>query len=414
VWRDRDFRLFYGGQAVSMTGSAVSRIAIPLLGALSLHAGPLGLAALQACEWAPYLGLPLLAGVYLDRHRRRPVLIAANAVQAVLLGLIPLLAWAGLLTLPIACAVAFGSGVGAVFFAIGVLAYLPDLVGRDRLLGANAAVEATRNGADVLGRGLGGAVVQALGAPLAVLLDAVSYLVSVVTLAWVRRPEADPPPVDGRAVLPDLAVGLRFVFGQRGLRALTGWLFSVNGLWQAFTVPYLLYALHDRHIGAGLWGVVLAASGVAALLGSTLAPRLATRLGYGPTIVISAVVSSAPLVLVPAAGGGTAAVVSVWIIAEALAGLATGVANVLLTTLRTQVTPPPLLARVASATRQLSFGAIPLGSLVGGVLAGALGNRPTLWLLPSLMILANVILAPVWRLRTLHAWQVPESSSSAA
>jgi MFS family permease len=107
-------------------------------------------------------------------------------------------------------------------------------------------------------------------------------------------------------------------------------------------------------------------------------------------------------------------VVLVWITVEALAGLATGVANVLLTTLRTQVTPPPLLARVASAARQLSFGAIPLGSFVGGVLAGALGNRPTLWLVPALMILANVLLAPVWRLRTLHAWPVPESSSSAA
>src|SRR5690242_11688829 len=111
MWRERDFRLFFGGQTVSMTGSAVSRVALPLLGALTLHAGPLGVAALQACAWLPYLGLPLVAGVYLDRHRRRPVLIAANAAQAALLGLVPLLAVAGLLTLPIACAVALGSGV---------------------------------------------------------------------------------------------------------------------------------------------------------------------------------------------------------------------------------------------------------------------------------------------------------------
>jgi MFS family permease len=414
MWRDRDFRLFYGGQAVSLTGSAVSRVALPLLAVLTLRTGPLGVAALQASGWLPYLGLPLLAGVYLDRHRRRPVLIAANAVQAALLGLVPLLAATGLLTLPAACAIALGSGAGAVFFAIGMVAYLPDLVGRDRLLVANSAVEATRNASDVLGRGLGGVVVQGVGAPFAVLLDAASYLVSMLTLARIRRTEPDPPPVNGRRVLPDLAVGLRFVFGHRVLRALTLWLLTVNGLWQAFLVPYLLYALRDRHVGAGLWGVVLATTGVTAALGSALAPRLASRYGYGPTIVVGGVLAGAPLIAVPAVGGGVAAVVSAWVAVEALAGLGTGVGNVLLTTLRTQITPPHLLARVASATRQMAFGATPLGTLAGGVLAGAVGNRPALWLLPTLMIFANVLLVPVWPLRTLHAWSGPGSSSSAA
>ena len=414
MWRERDFRLFFGGQTVSMTGSAVSQVALPLLGALTLHAGPLGVAALQACAWLPYLGLPLIAGVYLDRHRRRPVLIAANAAQAALLGLVPLLAAAGLLTLPIACAVALGSGVGAVFFSIGVVAYLPDLVGRDRLLVANAAVEATRSGSDVIGRGLAGIVVQAVGAPVAVLVDAVSYLVSVLTLAGIRRGEPDPVRDGDRPVLADLMRGMRFVFASRVLRRLTAWLFAVNGLWNAFSVPYLLYALRDRHVGAGLWGVVLASSGVAALVGAAFAPRLAARFGYGPTILVTGVVSGAPLILVPAVSGGTPVLVSVWIAAEALAGLGVGVANVLLTTLRTQITPPHLLGRVASATRQLSFGAIPLGPLVGGLLAGTLGNRPTLLLLPVLMIASSALLVPVWPLRTVHAWQVPESSSSAA
>jgi MFS family permease len=351
--------------------------------------------------------------VYLDRHRRRPVLIAANAAQAALLGLVPLLAAAGLLTLPIACAVALGSGVGAVFFSIGVVAYLPDLVGRDRLLIANSAVEATRNGSDVIGRGLAGIVVQTVGAPVAILVDAVSYLVSVLTLAGIRRGEPAARQED-RPVLADLRRGLSFVFASRVLRRLTAWLFTVNGLWNAFSVPYLLYALRDRHVGAGLWGVVLASSGVAALVGSAFAPRLAARFGYGPPIVVAGVLSGAPLILVPAVGGGTPVVVSVWIAAEALAGFGTGVVNVLLTTLRTHITPPHLLGRVASATRQLAFGAIPLGPLVGGLLAGTLGNRPTLWLLPVLIIAASGLLVPVWPLRTVHAWQVPESSSSAA
>lgn len=413
MWRDRDFRLYFGGQTVSMTGSAVSRVALPLLGALTLHAGPVGVAALQACAWLPYLGLPLVAGVYLDRHRRRPVLIAANAAQAVLLGLVPLLAVAGLLTLPIACAIALGSGVGAVFFGIGVVAYLPDLVGRDRLLVANAAVEATRNGSDVIGRGLAGVVVQAVGAPVAILVDAVSYVVSVVTLAGIRRGEPDPPG-EHRPVLEDLLRGLRFVFASPVLRSLTAWLFAVNGLFNAFSVPYLLYALRDRHVGAGLWGVVLASSGVAALIGSAFAPRLSARFGYGPAIVVTGVLSGAPLILVPAVGGGTPVLVPVWIVLEALAGFGVGVVNVLLATLRTHITPPHLLARVGSATRQLSFGAVPLGPLVGGLVAGTLGNRPALWLLPALMIAASALLVPAWRLRTVHAWQVPESSSSAA
>src|SRR2546430_14151582 len=156
LWRDRDFVLFWSGQAVSLTGSSPTRVAMPLLAVLPRHTGAIGLGVVEASVWLPFLGLPLLAGVYVDRHRKRPILLTSNALRSVLLGLVPVLAATGGLSLPVLCAIALVAGCCEVFFQVAELAFVPALAGRDRLLAANSSIEAARSGAELVGPGVAG------------------------------------------------------------------------------------------------------------------------------------------------------------------------------------------------------------------------------------------------------------------
>jgi MFS family permease len=396
LWSDRDFRLFWGGQAVSLTGSVLTRVATPLLAVLTLHASPVGLGVLEAAVWLPFLGLPLLAGAYVDRHRKRPILLGANAVRVVLVGSVPVLAWTGWLTLPILCGIALASGVCEVFFQIAELAFVPGLVGRDRLLAANSSVEAARAGAELGGTGLAGVIVQALGAPVAMAIDAGSYVVSTLSLAAIRRPEPPlGPPAPGRRVWQDIGEGLRYVWRSVPIRTIALQAFAFNGLWQAFNVPFVLYAIRERQIGTGWWGLVLAVSGGAALLGSLLAPKVAGRFGYGRAILVTGFVMATPMLLVPAVRGPVWVIVAVWAGALGLSGLANGVFNVLIVTLRARLTPDDLLGRVGASARLVVFAGMPIGGFGGGLLAAHLGNLTSLWLTSAIGVLSGLILIPV-------------------
>ena len=401
IWRDRDFVLFWSGQAVSLTGSSLTRVAMPLLAVLTLHAGPVGLGVLEAFVWLPFLGLPLLAGVYVDRHRKRPILLTSNGLRAVLLGLVPVLAAANRLSLPVLCAIALVAGCCEVFFQVAELAFVPALVGRDRLLQANSSIEAARSGAELAGPGIAGLIVQGFGAPVAMAVDAASYLVSIASLGAIRRPEPPPEPVAAGRMWRDIADGMRFVWGSVPIRTAAMWGMLLNGAWQAFNIPFVLYAITDRHIGTGWWGLILALSGGAALLGALLAPRLAGRYGYGPAMIGTSAVLNLPMLLIPAAGGPLWTIRLAWLSAYAVSGLGAGVVNVLVITLRAKITPDRLLGRVAASARLLVFAAIPLGAIAGGVLAGTLGNRTSLWLTTMVILATAFVMLPLRRLRVL-------------
>jgi MFS family permease len=404
---DRDFLLFWGGQAVSLTGAAISEVAMPLLAVLTLHAGPVGLGVLQAAVYLPFLGLPLLAGVYVDRHRKRAILLASNAVRFVLVGAVPVLAWTHTLSLTMLCAVALVAGGCGVFFQIGEIAYVPVLVGRDRLLTANSSVQAAQSGAELAGPGLAGLLVQALGAPAAVAVDAATYAWSVLTLAAIRRPEPRPEPPVGLPAQPgtqprvgrELVDGLGFLWCSPPLRAVAVQAMAFNLAWQAFQVSFLLYAVRDRHIGTGWWGIVLASGGGASILGALLAPRLARRCGLGRGIVLASVLTIPPVLLLPAAEGSSATLLVVWSAVHVVTGLGVGFVNVMVFTMRVQLTPDRLLGRVGASAQQLVFGALPLGAVAGGLLAHHFGNRPGMWFTAILQIATIALLWPLWQPR---------------
>jgi MFS family permease len=402
--RDRDFVLFWGGQAVSLTGAAVSEVALPLLAVLTLHAGPVELGVLEAAVYLPFLGLPLVAGVYVDRHRKRPILLASNAVRFVLVGAVPAMAWTHLLSLTVLCAVALIAGGCGVFFQIAEIAFVPVLVGRDRLLSANSSIQAAQSGAELAGPGLAGLLVQALGAPAAVAVDAATYAWSVVTLAAIRRPEprrwpsVQPPAQAGAQprASRELVDGLGFLWRTVPLRAAVLQGMAFNFAWQAFQVPFLLYAVRDRSVDTGWWGMVLAFGGAASILDALLAPRLASRLGYGRGIVLASVLTIPAVLIVPAVEGPLWTLVAAWSAVHLITGLGVGLVNVMVFTMRAQLTPDHLLGRVGASAQQLVFGALPLGALTGGLLAHHLGNRPTMWLAAILQIATVALLRPLW------------------
>jgi MFS family permease len=234
LWRDREFLKLWAAQAISQVGTQVTLLALPLAAILVLDATATEVALLGAVEVLPFLLFTLPAGVWVDRLPRRPILVVTDLARAVALASIPLAYALDALTLPHLYAVAFVVGVLSVFFDVSYLSYLPSLVDRAQLGSANSKLEATRSAAQVVGPGTAGALVGAITAPVAILVDAVSYLLSAF-LAWrIRRADRREAQAASRGKLwPELREGLAYVLGHRYLRPLT---FATGG-WSSLSSP---------------------------------------------------------------------------------------------------------------------------------------------------------------------------------
>ncbi|MFC5148258.1 MFS transporter [Streptomyces aureoversilis] len=437
LWRDADFLKFWGAESLSMFGTQISVSAIPLLAVTVLDAGPFQMGLINAAQFLPYLLFTLLAGVWVDQRRRRPVMIGANLGRAAVLALIPLTSALGLLRIELLAAIVFAAATLTVFFDLAYQAYLPSLVNRDQLIEGNGKLEGSRSIAQAGGPGVGGLIVGLATAPVAVLLDALTYLASAVTLLFIRRPEAGPatvtaataltnvttnvtaPDPDPGPLLTRIGAGLRLLARHGHLRAIAGEAATYNLFNQAFWAVLVLYLSRELHLSALLLGTVLAMSGVGAFAGSVLAGRLARRWGLGRTIVTTTALACAAPLLIPIAGGigtgsgtgteagtgGRAAAAAVIAIAVALLlnGAGVAISNIHVVSLRQTVVPPELLGRTNAGYRFLVTGTAALGALLGGWLGGAIGLRATLAVagLATLTALLFVVRSPLARLRTL-------------
>ena len=391
LWRDRDYLRFWTAHTVSQVGTQITQLALPLVAIDVLHASTFEVALLTFVDFLPWLVVSLPAGVWIDRLRRRPVLIAADIGRAVALAWVPAGAALGSLTVWQLYAVGFLVGCGTVFFDVAYQSYVPSLVGRDRLIEANSKLELSRSAAQLGGPAAGGGLVLALTAPYAILADAVSYVVSALLLGAIRREEHEPEPATTR-VRSELLSGLRLVLGDPRTRSLVFYVatstFS-NGLFWAI---FLLFARRELHLSAGLIGLVLALSNIGSLLGATIAGPLGRRLGIGRTLVAAGLVSGPPLFLVPLAPHAfpvpfLTAVLLVF-------GLGVIVYNITAISLIQSITPPHLLGRANASRRFLVWGPLPLGALAGGVFGSSIGLRETL-----LAAAAIDAAAVVWLLR---------------
>jgi MFS family permease len=405
LWHHHGFRRLWIGETVSQFGTTVSQLALPLVAILVVHASTLDVGVLTACETAAFVVVGLPAGAWVERMRFRSVLIVNDLVRAAALGWIPVARLLGILTIGQLYVVALVSGVSTVFFDVAYQSYLPQLVDREQLVEGNAKLQASESVSQIAGPSLGGLLIQVLTAPYAVLVDALSFLWSAAFVTAIRdrapRPERSPD----RQLRREIGEGLRFVLGNRILRAIamctgTSNLFSS----MSFAVFYVLLA-RDLHLSAGVIGLVSSTSAIGGLVGALVAGRVAARIGQGPAIWISAAVFGPCAFVAPFVHRDwTLALLAV---TQLFMWVGIVVYNITQVSFRQGLCPPGLLGRMNATMRFLVWGTMPLGGLLGGALGSAIGVRATLLVAAAggSLTFLPVFLSPLRRMRELPSAQ---------
>jgi MFS family permease len=406
LWSHGDFLKLWSGQTISEFGSQVSQIAIPTAAVLTLDASAFEVAALEAVTFMPFLLFTLPAGVWVDRLRRRWILIAGDLGRALLLASIPVAYLAGGLTLWQLYVVGFLVGIHTVFFDVAYQSYLPSLVDRETLIEGNSKLQMTVSGAAIAGPGLSGGLIALATAPYAILVDAVSFLVSGAFTVAIRKREDPPPATERRRLLVELWEGLRYVVGHRLLlpQALaTG---SSNFATNIIFALYFVYAYRHLGLSPALVGLAGAIGAVGWLVGSTQADRLRRRLGVNGATILGASLGGPAALLVPLAPRGLA--VPFLAASGAILGFGAVVYNIQQVSLRQAITPERLQGRMNASMRFLVWGTMPLGSLTGGALASTIGLRQALFVGAGLAFapILPVVLSP---LRSLREFPEPEA-----
>jgi MFS family permease len=401
VLANRDFAKLWAGESVSLIGTQVTQFALPLVAILSLNATVLEVGVLNALRFVPVILLSLFAGVWLDRRRRRPVLIACALGSSLLIGLVPLASVTGLLSIGLLYAVTALVGTLNMVFDVGALSYVPSLVPREQLAEGNSKIQVSTAVAGISGPGLAGLLVGLITAPVTLSVDAVSYLFSAGGLIAIRRPEPEPAAPAHASVARSIAEGWHAVYGSRLLRALLAQSTALNLFFGSFWTIFVVYAVRDLGLSPVKLGIVVAAASAGGLFGALLAARARTRLGFGRMMaVITVAMSAGPLLLLIPRGAGPLDLV-VLMTAQAWYGFTVSMFNVNAITLRQVVTPRRLLARMNATYRMLLWGSAPVGATAGGLLGSAVGLHVAL--VVSLIAMTSPVLwlftSPVFRLR---------------
>lgn len=388
--RRGDFRLYWAGQAISLFGDQITAIALPLVAVLVLGAGPAAMGYLVACAWLPYLFFAIPAGAWVDRRRsRRRVMVVADAGRALLLVSVPVAAALHVLTLVQLYAVIFLSGTLSAFFSTAQASLFNALVKREDYVQASSLLFGSRAFSLVGGPAVGGILIQLLTAPVAMIADAASFVVSALALARIRPVEPPPDaPTKG-----SLLSGVRFILDSPLMRAQLLATSTINLFNLAFSALLILYLVRYVHIGPAVLGVLLGCGFVGGLAGSVLTSRIGRRIGVGPTYIAGCVLFTAPLLLVPSAAGPQLLVFALVLLAVFLAGFGVMMLDINAGAIRAALVPSHLLARVSGAYTVVNYGVRPVGSVAGGALAAAIGVRPTLFI-----VAAGAVLGVLWLL----------------
>ncbi|MFE2532106.1 MFS transporter [Streptomyces sp. NPDC059371] len=398
LWRDRRFVRLWAGQSVSQFGDRISELALPLIAVAVLHVSANQVAWLTALAWAPNL-LAIVLGAWVDQrvHKRR-LMVLADLARACLLLTLPAAYLLGAVTLTHLFVVALLTGAGGVLFNTAYPPFFAHLVPRSSYVDANSKLSASRSASYVAGPAVGGALIQAVTAPVAVIADALTFLVSAALMTPIRVDErsavSDEQP--SSSLLCRAREGLVFIIRHPVLRASLGCATTVN-FFTFLTGTGLTVLFADRVLGlsAGVIGLAFGIGSTGALLGAVIAPTISRWIGLGRSIAVGAVLFPAPIAIASAANGPTWARAGALGLAEFLAGIGVMLFDVNLNSLQTAVIPDGMRSRVAGAFSTVNYGVRPIGALVGGMLATVIGLRTTLitaavggalsllWLLPS-------------------------------
>lgn len=400
LWRHPAFMTLLTGQTISLVGSEVSELALPLTAVLILNANPAQMGVLRALEYAPAALFGLFAGVWIDRIRRRPVLIVTDLGRGLLLGSVPLAIFLGVRQLGYLYVVAFLVGMLSIFFSVAYSAYLPSLVRRESLVEANGRLEASRSVAGVLGPGLSGTLVQLLTAPLAILVDAASFFVSALAMLFIRTPEPVPEQRPSN-MWREIGEGLRLTLGHRLLR--TGLITSAifNLFAGILNSQFVLYATRELYISPLQLGAIGVVRSICGLLMAVFAGWLGARFGIGRMIVVATFLIGAGWLVLPLVQGDPQLATLLIAGGTSCGAMGDALYNVNATTLRQALTPQALQGRVSASMRAIIWGIQPLGALAGGALGVTIGLRATL-LLTAAGFLAGFLFAFLSPLRSMH------------
>ncbi len=373
LWREPDFRKLWVGRTISLVGSQVTRLALPLAAILILSAAPPQLGLLRALSSLPAVVISAFAGILVDRLPRRPIMIVADLARALLLFSIPLAAFFGELNLLQLYAVALGSATFGVFFEIAYRSFLPSLIEQKDLVEANGKLEAAGPIAEVVGPSLAGILIQLLTAPLAILIDGISYLISVISLSFIAVNEAAPSPPERRAFLREIGEGLTFVRHEPQLRSI---LIAI-GLFELFDSAmmaiYVLYVTKNLGLDPALLGLIFATGGVGGIVGALVSQWLADELRVGWVLVLGISLAAIGDLVIPTAGIFQTFSLPLLALAELCVVFGVLIFVINLMSLLQVVTPNHLLGRV-NATIDIVTGASGLfGALLGGFVGSALG-----------------------------------------
>ncbi len=406
----RDFRLLWIGETTSALGTNITRLALPLVAVLTLHASAFQVSLLTALTWLPWLLVGLPAGAWVDRLPRKPVMLISDAVALIALAGVAICGWLGVLTLTQLFAAALLIGTAGVFFQTAYQVYLPGLVEAGQLPRANALLHGSESTAEIAGPGLAGLIANTLGAITGLAADAASFAVSALCLLCIRSPEKaeveeDFAKVDHVALqvrdglVRQVGKGLRFLATDPYLRVLT-----VFGALSNFTLigyQSILVVFLVRDVGAdpAQIGLLLAGMSVGGLLGALVAPALGRRIGTARGTLIGNLAAGPFALLIPLTATGPRLLLVV------VGGIGVGVtivsANILKTSFRQTYVPRRLLGRVIVGMQFLNYGTIPLGAVTAGALATGIGLRPTMWLMTVGVSLAalSLLIGPLKRHR---------------
>ncbi|MER7468841.1 MFS transporter [Streptomyces sp. NPDC097981] len=406
--RNRDFGRLFAATALGQLGDRIIFLALPLVAIAALHADEFQVGLLTAMTSAGSLLVGLPAGAWVDRMRKRAVMISTDLARALLLLTVPVAWWAGLLTIWWLYAVAMVHGVLTVFFDVAYVSYLPHLVGRSNLVEGNSKLSAIRSVTSISGPAVAGPLVGLVGAPATLLASSAGMAMSGLLAITIRKHEKKPESSDHPKLAREIKEGLKFVIKYPALRAIM----LGDAIFNLFLVMYqtMLLVFLEREIGLQSFGIglILSGMGCGALLGALLATRVSKRVGQGPVIWLASLVTCPLTVLMPLARTGW----SVYAAAIGLAALSLGgvVRVVTQSSFQQALTPDRLLGRMSATSRFVSWGGIPLGGLLGGASGSVFGAAGTLWIGAAGMTLSAIpnFLSPLRTMRTLPTEKAPE------
>jgi predicted MFS family arabinose efflux permease len=397
LWRHPDFLKLWVSQTISELGSRITREGLPLTAVLVLGAKPAQMGFMTAVGAGSVLVFGLWAGVWVDRMRRRPIMIAADLARAAVLASIPIAALAHRLSMAQLYIVIALAGFFTVFFDVAYQTYLPSLVERENLLEGNSKLAMSVALAEIAGPSLTGILVQLITAPIAILLDALSFLLSAVGVSLIRKPEPPPAP---SATAPHPIAGLRFVFSHPLLRPIACFSITMFLFFGLLGPLYVLFAIRDLHLSPAALGIAIAMGGVGNMIGASLAPAIGRRFGLGHTFIGAALAMAASYALIPLAQGPPPMPFVFLTVSQLFGDFAFSTYLVNQLTLRQSVAPNEVLGRVNAAMQLMTRGVYPLSAVFGGILAGAIGVRQTLAIAVSGILVASLwlILSPLRKL----------------